>query len=456
MNSKVFLPFLLLFCIHLPINDCRSQNNALQCGFQPTANEIANYQAMLQQLQSSSSNSSAYTNLPQNASIPIHFWINKATLSSAPTAAEINNAVEKINTYFHFPNNAQFTLCGLSYIDDNRFYNMYYYSHFELRSQLFNAYHKNNVINVYIVESVDANFAMFPSGQFSPSVVMKDLSTDYDFRLLGHELGHTFNLYHTFNETYNGVETERERVIREFDPTKPHREPNWGSTADFMKETPADIRACLPPIIGTSDCNVPLCNILDDNGDRYTPDLTNLMSYYPCSDRFVPKQQEVMDMKLAGFLSFLVNASCAENTAGFGSLERVPVCVNGNDTKIIVKNANVKIINSINSPICTSVTDQYGYFRSCDLPKNTSININPVFNSNPKNGVTTFDIALISSHVLGVQPMTEPFTLLAADVDNSGEIDALDMLYIRRLVLNQISSFPNNVNSWRFVPQYFL
>ncbi len=84
------------------------------------------------------------------------------------------------------------------------------------------------------------------------------------------------------------------------------------------------------------------------------------------------------------------------------------------------------------------------------------MNIGPVFNSNPRNGVTTFDIALISKHVLGIQEFTEPFTLLAADVDNSGEIDASDMLHIRQLILRQASSFPNNVNSWRFVPQYFL
>jgi hypothetical protein len=76
--------------------------------------------------------------------------------------------------------------------------------------------------------------------------------------------------------------------------------------------------------------------------------------------------------------------------------------------------------------------------------------------SNPKNGVTTYDVALISRHILGIQEFTEPFTLLAADVDNSGEIDALDMIYIRKLILNIIPTFPNNVNSWRFVPQYFL
>ncbi|MES2431567.1 MAG: right-handed parallel beta-helix repeat-containing protein [Bacteroidota bacterium] len=65
------------------------------------------------------------------------------------------------------------------------------------------------------------------------------------------------------------------------------------------------------------------------------------------------------------------------------------------------------------------------------------------------NGVSTLDIALVQSHILNISPLNDPYKLLAADVDKNGEISALDILHIRRLILGITSSFPSN-NLWLF------
>ena len=66
-------------------------------------------------------------------------------------------------------------------------------------------------------------------------------------------------------------------------------------------------------------------------------------------------------------------------------------------------------------------------------------------------GVSTYDIVLISKHILGTQPFTLPEQYLAADVNNSGAVSALDMVALRKAILLLTSEFPNNT-SYRFLP----
>ena len=68
----------------------------------------------------------------------------------------------------------------------------------------------------------------------------------------------------------------------------------------------------------------------------------------------------------------------------------------------------------------------------------------------PLNGVSTFDLVLMSKHILGIQVFDNPYQLIAADVNKSGTITAFDMVQIRQLILNIKTDFSNN-NSWRFV-----
>jgi hypothetical protein len=65
-------------------------------------------------------------------------------------------------------------------------------------------------------------------------------------------------------------------------------------------------------------------------------------------------------------------------------------------------------------------------------------------------GVSTRDIIALQKHILGIKPIQNPYQLLAADVDNSGSITALDLVLMRRLILGLDTRF-KAVPSWRFV-----
>lgn len=59
------------------------------------------------------------------------------------------------------------------------------------------------------------------------------------------------------------------------------------------------------------------------------------------------------------------------------------------------------------------------------------------------NGVTTLDLAMISKHILNLQPLPSPYTLIAADANYTGSITTLDIVALRRLILGIADSIPS-------------
>ncbi|MDO8368833.1 MAG: T9SS type A sorting domain-containing protein [Saprospiraceae bacterium] len=84
------------------------------------------------------------------------------------------------------------------------------------------------------------------------------------------------------------------------------------------------------------------------------------------------------------------------------------------------------------------------------FPLGINVEIAPMKDDNPLNGVTTYDLVLLSKHIHGIQPFTEPWQWVAADVNRDGQITLEDSIDIRNLILGIYTDFPNNT-SWRFV-----
>jgi hypothetical protein len=70
-------------------------------------------------------------------------------------------------------------------------------------------------------------------------------------------------------------------------------------------------------------------------------------------------------------------------------------------------------------------------------------------------GVTTFDIAKISKHLLDIEKIGTPYSLIAADVDMNNEIDGADMLKIRNFILRKSDNLNTNGTIWRFVDKSY-
>jgi len=104
---------------------------------------------------------------------------------------------------------------------------------------------------------------------------------------------------------------------------------------------------------------------------------------------------------------------------------------------------------SVNGGTSSVTTDTDGIYRFT-LNKGSDYTITPEKNMEPLNGVSTFDLVLISKHILGIETLDSPYKYIAADVNKSGSITAFDMVQLRQLILNIIPEFPNN-ESWRFV-----
>jgi YVTN family beta-propeller protein len=113
--------------------------------------------------------------------------------------------------------------------------------------------------------------------------------------------------------------------------------------------------------------------------------------------------------------------------------------------------ATVKIYNTRDS-----INKAEGSFYSFpSVPMGESYRVKPERNSDVLNGVTTYDIALISKYILGIDPAKSHYQLIAMDVNRSGEVDAADMLTIRNLILRKSTNFPNNT-AWRFIPKSYV
>jgi len=74
----------------------------------------------------------------------------------------------------------------------------------------------------------------------------------------------------------------------------------------------------------------------------------------------------------------------------------------------------------------------------------------------PLNGVTTYDLVLISKHILAIDTLDSPYKIIAADANNSKTITTADMVEIRKLILQVTTKFPEGVPSWRFVPKDYV
>ncbi|MBL7815632.1 MAG: T9SS type A sorting domain-containing protein, partial [Saprospiraceae bacterium] len=115
---------------------------------------------------------------------------------------------------------------------------------------------------------------------------------------------------------------------------------------------------------------------------------------------------------------------------------------------------NVSVFANINGSPVAGGNVSNGFFNiATDTAENIQVRLVKNNNEDATNGVTTYDIAKVSQHILNIAPLATPYKIIAADVDRSGEIDAADMLHMRRFILRMSPSLPGG--NFRFVDKAY-
>jgi len=132
----------------------------------------------------------------------------------------------------------------------------------------------------------------------------------------------------------------------------------------------------------------------------------------------------------------------------------------GGFVKTEVNQGLAQAVVQLQSPVFASVpvvlTDTSGAFNfASSIPYGSPYEVIPAKDVAPLNGVTTFDLVLISKHILGLEPITSPYRLIAADANRSGSVTTFDIVEFRKLILGIYTVLPANT-SWRFVDKKFV
>jgi hypothetical protein len=115
-----------------------------------------------------------------------------------------------------------------------------------------------------------------------------------------------------------------------------------------------------------------------------------------------------------------------------------------------MSNIEVNLTNSASTMNAMEMTDANGTYSFVELPLNEDYTIQPAHDPavNLAN-VSTGDLILISRHILGLQDLTSSWQLLAGDVTQDGNINVVDIIAIRRVILGLTNGYPAST-SWRF------
>ncbi|MBK6929482.1 MAG: HYR domain-containing protein [Saprospirales bacterium] len=186
------------------------------------------------------------------------------------------------------------------------------------------------------------------------------------------------------------------------------------------------------------------------------PDGTPQKSVTFTCDELGTQLVELWSMDLAGNADYCETYAIVQDNMG--------VCTPGDDASVAgflktevdngLEDANVELhgMHPALPPVSLfNLSDQNGIYGFPNaLPFGSDYTVTPTKDNDPLNGVSTFDLVLINKHILGLEPLSSPYKMIAADANNSRSITTFDIVELRKLILGIYTEFPNNT-SWRFV-----
>ena len=167
------------------------------------------------------------------------------------------------------------------------------------------------------------------------------------------------------------------------------------------------------------------------------------------------QEVEVWAMDLAGNADFCVTYVLVQDNAG--DCDNTKATVAGalqTESGDGLEETTVELTGSAIATQ-TKITDQTGAYKfNKAVPMGSNMTITPANDNNPLNGVSTYDLVLISKHILGLEPLSSPYKMICADANRSGSITTFDIVELRKLILGIYTELPGNT-SWRFIDKTY-
>ena len=225
----------------------------------------------------------------------------------------------------------------------------------------------------------------------------------------------------------------------------------WAS--DFLQYTEDNCTPANQIKIGVRKCGTGTGFPVDVNGNPVTSVI------FTC-DELGTQCIELWAIDAAGNADYCETFLIVQDNLGSCSGNPVPGIAGALKTEMQegVEEANVVLYGILpngSSQVVSDLTDNLGNFMFANaLPLNSDYIIAPEKDDNPLNGVTTYDLVLISKHILGIEPFNSPYKMIAADANKSGSITTFDIVEFRKLILGIYNEMPSNT-SWRFVDKNY-
>jgi hypothetical protein len=185
----------------------------------------------------------------------------------------------------------------------------------------------------------------------------------------------------------------------------------------------------------------------------YSPDITNTCQIFDCDDVLVNPTVQIWVTDIYGNQDFCETVLIVQDNMGACNNATGPTIAGAIATE---GNSGVEGVDvQVNGGLFSTLTNLNGDFTFNNLPAGGDYTVAPMLDENPGNGVTTYDLVLISRHILGIQNLNSPYKVIAADANKSNSVTTLDMVVIRKVILQIEPGFANNT-SWRFVNKDFV
>ncbi|MBK7336401.1 MAG: HYR domain-containing protein [Saprospirales bacterium] len=191
----------------------------------------------------------------------------------------------------------------------------------------------------------------------------------------------------------------------------------------------------------------------DNCGDvilSFSPDVNDINVIYTCDD-LGQNAVQLWVTDIYGNQDYCETFIVVQDNLNFCS--GVPVVIAG---EVSTEDAEAVegVTVEMNGGLLTEVTGLDGQY-DFSVIAGSDYTVTPMLDEDADNGVTTFDMVLITRHILNVQLLDSPYKVIAADANNSDNVSTLDLVAIRKVILQVEDNFPNNT-SWRFVDEDYL